>query len=251
MTSANITPELLKAFAPGGTLRASINLGNPVLARTDKDTRRPKGVSIDLADALGEVLGLPVELVVFNTAIKSVEAVVSEHADVGFFAIDPQRATAIHFTPPYVLIEGCYMVREASHFQANGEIDAAGHRVVVSKGSAYDLYLSRELKHATIVHAPTSAAVVDLFVEQRLDVAAGVRQQLEADARRLGGMRLLPGRFMMIRQAMGMPKSRGTEATQFLSTFVEHMKANAFVADALKRHHIEGTSVAPAHRAGE
>ncbi len=243
-----VTPELQKAFAPNGTLRASINLGNPILAKADKGSGQPVGVSVDLAHALGERLGLPVELVLSDTAAKSVDAVTNEQADVGFFAIDPLRGAGINFTPPYVLIEGCYLVREASPLRTNEEVDVAGMRVAVSKGSAYDLYLSRELKHATVVHAPSSAGVVNMFIEQELDVAAGIRQLQEAEARRLSGLRLLPGRFMVIQQAMGLPKSRGGDAAKFLSMFVEDMKGNAFVADALNRHHIEGASVAPAHR---
>ena len=243
-----VTPELQKAFAPNGTLRASINLGNPILAKAGTGSDRAVGLSVDLAHALGQRLGLRVELLLFDTAVKSVDAVTSEQADVGFFAIDPLRGAGIRFTPPYVLIEGCYLVREASPLRTNEAVDVAGLRVAVSKGSAYDLYLRRELKHATVVHAPNSAAVVNMFIEQGLDVAAGIRQQLEVDAQRVTGLRLLPGRFMVIQQAMGLPKSRGEAAAAFLSTFIEDMKGNAFVADALRRHHIEGASVAPAHR---
>jgi polar amino acid transport system substrate-binding protein len=248
--TVHVTPELRTAFAPSGTLRASINLGNPILAMIDTASGRAVGVSVDLARALGERLGLPVELVEFNTAAKSVDAVTNGQADIGFFAIDPLRGASLHFTAAYVLIEGCYMVRETSPLRSNEEVDRAGVRVTTSKGSAYDLYLSRELKHASVVHAPTSAAVVGVFIEQKLDVAAGIRQQLEADARRLGGLRLLPGRFMVIQQAMGLPKSRGAEVAAFLSKFVEDMKATAFVADALRRHNIEGASVAPAGMCG-
>jgi polar amino acid transport system substrate-binding protein len=96
-----------------------------------------------------------------------------------------------------------------------------------------------------IERAPTSPAVVDRFIEHRLEVAAGVRQQLESDARRLGGLRLLPGRFMVIQQAMGLAKSRGADAAGYLGRFVEEMKASGFVAEALARHRIEGASVAP------
>jgi len=145
-----------------------------------------------------------------------------------------------------VLIEGCYLVKEDSPIRANDEVDVAANRVVVGKGSAYDLYLSRTLKHAQIVRSPTSPMVVDTFLEQGAEVAAGVKQQLEADARRLGGMRLLDGRFMVIQQAMGTPKSRGADAAAFLGRFVEDMKASGFVAAALRRHRIEGASVAPA-----
>ena len=242
------SPALRAAFTPTGRLRAAINLGNPILAGTDA-AGQPAGVSIDLARGFAERLGVALELVVFDTAGKSVDAVTAEQADIGFFAIDPVRGAGIAFTAAYVLIEGSYLVRDGSPLQANDEIDRAGHRVAVGKGSAYDLYLSRELKAAEIVRAPSSPAVVDTFVAQNLDVAAGVRQQLEADARRIPGLRLLPGRFMVIQQAMGLPKGRGAEATAELAAYVEEQKTSGFVAEALARHGIQGASVAPAEKA--
>jgi polar amino acid transport system substrate-binding protein len=144
-----------------------------------------------------------------------------------------------------VLIEGCYAVRDASPLKAMDEVDRAGMRVVVGKGSAYDLFLSRELKEATLLRAPSSPAVVEFFLEQGAEVAAGVKQQLEADAARLGGLRLLPGHFMVIRQAMGCPKARGEAAAAALAAYVEEMKRSGFVAEALKRHNIQGAAVAP------
>lgn len=240
------TPDLIRAFAPTGTLRASINLGNPILANKHPSTGEPFGVSIDLATAFAKCLGVGIEFVVFDAAGKSVEAVKGEQADIGFFAIDPLRGEGISFTAPYVLIEGSYMVPNDSPLTSNDEVDRTGARVTVGKGSAYDLYLTRELKHAEIVRAPTSPTVVDVFVEQKLEVAAGVKQQLEADLMRFPHHRLLPGRFMVIQQAMGMPKSRGPEAAAFLAQFVEDMKASGFVDEALQRHHIQGASVAPA-----
>jgi polar amino acid transport system substrate-binding protein len=145
-----------------------------------------------------------------------------------------------------VLIEGSYLVRQESPLTDNAQVDQAGHTVVVGKGSAYDLYLSRELKHAQIERAVSSPAVVQTFVESTADVAAGVKQQLEADAARLPGLRLLPGRFMVIQQAMGLPKGRGDEALRVLAAFVEEAKASGFVAEALRRHGIQGAAVAPA-----
>jgi polar amino acid transport system substrate-binding protein len=239
------SPALLAEFAPTGVLRASINLGNPILAKAGADGQ-PFGVSVDLARGLAKHLGIAIELVVFDAAGKSVDAVTNEQADFGFFAVDPLRGAGIHFTAPYVLIEGSYMVPQASAIHSNDEVDIAGLRVVVGKGSAYDLYLTRELKHATIVRAPTSPTVVDTFLAQGCEVAAGVKQQLEADALRVPGVRLLPGRFMLIQQAMGLPKSRSAEAVAVLRAFVEEMKQSGFVADAIKRHNIQGASVAPA-----
>ena len=238
-------PDVVAAFTPTGKLRASINLGNPILANRGQDGQ-PVGVSIDLAREFGKWLGVEVELVVFDAAGKSVEAVTAEQADIGFFAIDPVRGAGLSFTAPYVLIEGAYLVRDASPIRDNAQVDHADVVVTVGKGSAYDLYLTRELKAAQIVRAPTSPAVVDTFLAQGHDVAAGVRQQLESDAARLGGLRLLPGKFMVIQQAMGLPKGRDERAANALRTFVEQMKQQGFVADALVRHRIEGASVAPA-----
>jgi len=238
--------EIKQAFTPTGALRASINLGNPILAHRNAQTGEPGGVSVDLAREFAQLLGVPLELVVFDTAGKSVEAVTNEQADIGFFAVDPVRGAGINFTAPYVLIEGAYLVEQGSPLKQNEEVDRAGTRVVVGKGSAYDLYLTRELRQAEIVRAPSSPAVVDTFREQKLDVAAGVKQQLEADAARLGGLRLLPGRFMVIQQAMGLPKSRPAQAASFLADYVERQKASGFVAEALSRHGIQGASVAPA-----
>ena len=246
MSFATPTPDLVSRIAPSGTLRAAINLGNAVLAGRDDATGAAKGVTVDLAGELAKRLGVRLELVVVDGAAKSVDAVVGDRADVGFFAIDPQRGADVAFTPPYVLIEGCYLVRADSPLHANEEVDRAGHVVVVGGGSAYDLHLTRALQHATIVRAPTSQTVVQTFLDQHADVAAGVRQQLEADARRLGGVRLLDGRFMVIRQAMGIAKRRGDEAARWLGGFVEGVKGDGHVAAALARHGIDGASVAPA-----
>lgn len=230
-------------LAPRGTLRAAINLGNPVLASRDGATGEPRGVSVDLARELALRLGLPVELIVYEAAGKVVDALRTGAWDVAFLAIDPKRALEIAYTPPYVEIEGAYLVREDSPIRANAQVDAPGVRVVVAQGAAYDLHLSRELEHATIVRAPAPAAVIDTFLAGGGDVAAGVKQQLEADAKRHPGVRLLPGRFMVIRQAMGTPRGRDAGA-RCLAAFIEAMKSSGFVARALARHGIEGAAVA-------
>ena len=232
------------ALAPSGTLRAAINFGNPILAVRDAATGEARGVSVDLARELGRRLEVPVELVLYTAAGKVVEGIKKGEWDIGFFAIDPVRAADIDFTPAYVVIEGAYLVPGSSAIARNEDVDREGVRVVVGRGSAYDLYLTRELKKAKIVRAPTSPAVTDMMLADRIEVAAGVKQQLEADAKRLPGLRLLDGRFMVINQAMGIPKGRAV-GTAYVSEFVQQMKASGFVANALKRHGIEGAAVAP------
>ena len=244
-TQPTVSPEIIKALAPDGRLRAAINFGNPILANRDAKTGEAVGVSVDLARELGRRLNLPVDLVTFNAAGKVVEAVTANEVSIAFVAIDPQRAVSTFYSAAYVVIEGAYLVRENSPLKANEEVDRAGHRIAAAKGSAYDLYLSRELKNAKIVHAPTSQAVTDTFLAQNLEVAAGVKQQLQMDAARVPGVRLLPGRFMVINQAMGTPISRAA-AGEYLKAFVEEMKASGFVAASLERHGIKGAAVAAA-----
>lgn len=233
-------------LAPSGKLKAAINFGNPILATRMPDGT-PRGVSVDLANELGKRLGVPVELVTFTSAGQSVDAVTNARVDIGFVAIDPVRGAGMYQTAPYVVIEGAYLVKSGSPITRNEEVDRPGVRVVVGNASAYDLHLTRELKNAKLVKAPTSPLVTDHFLANNLEVAAGVKQQLEADAKRVGGVRLLPGRFMVINQAMGLPKGRDN-AARYVEAFIEEMKASGFVAQALARHGIEGAAVAPPGR---
>ena len=230
------------ALAPTGKLRATINVGNPILAGCHRTTGEPFGVSVDIARELAHRLGTALECVVVEAAAKSVATVAEGLADVGFFAIDPVRGAAIAFTEPYILIEGCYLVPQDSPITSNSQVDAPGTRVAAGAGSAYDLFLTRELKRATIVRVPTSPAVVGAFIEQGLEVAAGVKQQLQADAARHRGLRLIEQPFMVIRQAMGVAKTRGEVAAQYLRAFVDELRASGFVREALARHRIQGAT---------
>lgn len=232
-------------IAPTGVLRVVINLGNPILARQESPAAQPTGVSVDLAQALAKRLNLPLALIPVTSAASSVEAVTRGDADIGFFAIDPIRGQDIAFTPAYVVIEGSYLVRTNSPLLRNEEVDQIKHTVVVGKGSAYDLFLTRELRNAKLIRVSTSPEVVPFYFSGDYDVAAGVKQQLEIDAKRLGGLRLLPGRFMLIEQAMGQPKKSHPSAQTELANFISEMKSNNFVRNSLQRHQIDGAVVAP------
>lgn len=229
------TTDIASLIAPRGRLRAAINVGNPVLAHKRADGSAA-GVSVDLAARMAAQLGLPLDLQLFEAAAHSVDAVTQGQADVGFFAVDPVRGAGIGFSAPYVLIEGAYMVRSDSALTDNAQVDVAAHEVVVGQGSAYDLYLSRALKHARILRAPTSPAVVDVYLQSQGDVAAVTSHP---------GLRMLPGHFMLIQQAMGLPRDRGDAALQWLAAFVEEAKASGFVARALAQHQVQGAVVAP------
>lgn len=230
MTDAR-TAALAADLAPTGTLRASINLGNPVLAQGTPDA--PAGVTVDLAREIGARLGLPVELLCFDAARKSYEAMATGRADLCFLAVDPAREAEVAFTAPYVLIEGVYVVPRDSALRTPADVDAPGVRVGVKAGSAYDLHLGRTLAHATVVRGEEG---VDTFAEQGLEAGAGIRQPMTAyAAARPTEVRLIDERFMEIRQAVGTTLDRSPETVAFLRTTVEELKANGFVSDALAR----------------
>lgn len=240
----NIDEIGMNALMPRATLRAAINLGNPILAIRGTEDGMPTGVSVDIATELAARLGVQLELVTYAAAGTVVEAAKSDEWDIAFVAIDPLRGLDMNYTAPYVVIEGAYMVREDSAIRDNLDVDRSGNRVVVGRGSAYDLFLTRTLTAAEIVRAATSPAVTDTMLAAGHEVAAGVKQQLQADARRLPGLRLLEGSFMAINQAMAMPKGQ-ERAMPYLRHFVESLKASGFIALALDRHQIDGAAVAP------
>jgi polar amino acid transport system substrate-binding protein len=239
-------PDVVKDLAPTGKLRAAINLGNMVLAQKDPVTGELRGVTVDLAGELARRLAVSLQLVPFDAAGKVFEALKSSAWDVAFLAIEPVRAAEIAFTAPYVLIEGVYMVRKDSPLRSVAEVDRPGVRIAVNKASAYDLYLTRTIKHAALMRAENG---VDLFVKDKLEVAAGVKQPIVEFAKTHPEMRVMDGRFMEIRQAMGTPRARyqGREAApRYLHAFVEEMKASGFVAKALARSNQADAAVAPA-----
>jgi len=244
-----VSSEVLKDLAPTGKLRAAINLGNAVLAQPDAGTGKPKGITPDLAMELGRRLGVPVELVVYQAAGKVFDAVKDGAWDVSFVAIEPVRAAEIEFSAPYVIIEGTYMVRTDSPLKAIADVDRSGVRIAVGVGSAYDLYLTRTLKNATLVRAPVGGgrAMIEMFVNDKLEAAAGVKQPLVAYASDHPEMRVMDGHFMEIQQAMGTPKGRLAGAA-YLRAFVEEMKASGFVADAIKRSNQSAAVGPPAAR---
>jgi len=236
-------------LAPTGTLRAAINFGNPVLAQRDPVSGEPRGVSVDLARELSWRLNVPVELIPYDAAGKVTAAATSGAWDVAFVAIDPARAADIDFTAPYVIIEGTYLVPASSPLRTIEEVDREGVRVAVSNKSAYDLYLARVLKRAQLVRAPSPPASMEMFVRDRLEAAAGVKQPLVEFAKSDSNYRVIPGRFMVIEQAMGTPRGRGNGA-RYLRAFIEEVKASGFVARALERSGQRDAVVAPPSSGG-
>lgn len=236
------TPDLVRELAPTGKLRVAINFGNAVIAQRDPNSGEARGVSVDLAYALGQVLQVPVELVAFDAAGKVVDALANDQWDLAFLAIDAKRGENMAFTSPYLMIEGTYLVRADSRFHETDELDSDGVRIAVGAGAAYELYLSRNLKRAQIIRRPTAAEAFQSFLDQDLDAVAGVRQVVDGFARRQSGLRILHGLFMSISQALAIPRTRAG-SVEFLNYFIKAKVADGSVAESVKRSGEEGVKL--------
>ena len=238
-----LTPAAKSELAPAGKLRVGINYGNFLLVNQDPASGEYRGIAVDLGRELGRRLGAPVELVPFATAGKLADAVKTGAWDVAFLGNEPQRAGDIAFSPAYLEIEATYLVPAGSKIRTIADVDREGVRIATAVNSAYDLYLSRTLKHATLVRANAIQGSYDVFVKDKLEVLSGLRPRLVTDAETLPGSRVLEGRFTAVQQSVGTPQGRPAAAA-YLSEFAREIKTSGFVAEAIERHAVRGVSVA-------
>jgi polar amino acid transport system substrate-binding protein len=239
-----ISPETRAELAPGGKLRVGINHSNFLIVTPGSPFGAPKGIAPDLALELAGRAGVPVEWVSFDAAGKLADAVKDAVVDVGFLGNEPQRADVIAFSPAYVELPVTFLVPEGSPIRSLADVDRAGVRIAVSARSAYDLYLSRNLKHAQLARAEGIAASVKLFVEQKLEALAGLKPGLMEEAAKIRGARLLEGQITSVQQSIGAPKSRQA-AAKYLRDFVEDAKRSGLVARTVEKHGVKGINVAP------
>ena len=219
-----------KVLAPHGRLRAAINFGNTQLAQADPVTGEARGISVALARELAARLGLELDLVRYTTAGSVVEALGRDEWDIAFLAVDPARAERIAFTSPYIVIEGSYAVHENSSIRSPDEVDRSGVRISLTRGSGYDLFLTRTIKHAALVRSATVDEAIREFAAGTCEVLASITHSLLIYARKTKGMRLLEPSFMTIGHAMAVPKGR-SEAAAYVNAFIDGIRAASFVAE--------------------
>jgi polar amino acid transport system substrate-binding protein len=239
-----ISGEARKELAPGGTIRVGLNYQNFLLVLKDAPDGTPTGIAPDLARELAKRAGLPVEFVRFDAAGKLADAVKSGAWDVAFLGAEPLRASEIAFSAAYLEIPVTFLVPAGSSIKNIQEIDAAGVRVAVSEKSAYDLYLSRSLKHARLVRTQGIDASFRMFVEQKLEALGGLKPRLVSDSAALPGSRILEGQITAVQQAIGVPNGR-SEAAKFVREFAEQAKASGLVGRTIEKHKVRGVTVAP------
>ena len=230
-------------LTPTGKLRVGVNMSNFLLTRTDEKTGQPAGVAVDLGRELGRRLGVPVEIIPYPNPGALADAAPSGAWDVGFLGAEPQRANEIDFTAAYVEIEATYLVPAGSSLRSIADVDRDGIRIAVPTKSAYELYLTRSLKNAKLVHEKGADNAFKRFVDDKLDALAGLKPRLVTDCDKLPGSRIIEGRFTAVQQAVGTPKGRNA-AAQYLREFVEDIKASGLVANTIEANGVRGLTVA-------
>jgi polar amino acid transport system substrate-binding protein len=242
--SQHATPGARTELAPSGKLRVGINHSNFLLVNPGSPHGAPKGIAPDLALELGKRMGVPIEYVSFDGAGKTADAIRDAAVDVGFIASEAERASVIEFSSAYLELPATYLVPAGSPLRSLADVDRQGVRIAISNRSAYDLYLTRTLKHAQLVRVEGIPASVKLFTDQKLEALAGLKPGLLAEAQKLPGSRLLDGHFTAVQQSIGVPKKRAA-AAKYLVDFVEDAKRSGLVAQLVEKHGVKGVNVAP------
>ena len=236
--------DVIAELAPTGVLRAGINLSNVLLVSGKSPSGEPEGVAPDMAREIALRLGVPVAYVPFARPGELADAAGTGVWDIGLIAAEPARGETIAFSPAYALIEATYLVPADSPLKNIDDADRPGVRIAIAARSAYDLWLSRHLRHAELVRAPSLDASYETFVADQLDALAGLRPRLLQDVEKLPDARILDGKFTAVQQAVGTAKANQAGA-RFIRDFVEEAKASGLVARLIERHHVRGLSVAP------
>jgi polar amino acid transport system substrate-binding protein len=234
---------LVLEMAPTGTLRVALNMINFLLISGKNSEGVPVGVAPDLARTIAERIGVPLQLIQYGSPGELADDADKNVWDIGLIGAEPVRAQKIDFSTAYVEIEATYLVPAGSSLKHASEVDRPGNRIAVSARSAYDLWLTRNIQHAQLLHAEGFEATFALFVEQKLEAMAALKPGLLGDVARLPGSRILEGNFTTVQQSIGVPKGRLAAAT-YLQAFVDEIK-RGLVAQLIAKHNVKGLSVAP------
>ncbi len=237
-------PAVRAQIAPHGVLCAAVYLGNFLLVTGRSSTGEPTGIAPDICRAIAQRLGVELNLMGFETQEEVVNSAADGKCGIVLVGSDPARAQRVTFTPAYVELQASYLVPANSSIVDVSQVDQPGIRIASFFKSAYDLWLQRNLKHATLVHADSVQASNELFVREKLDALAGLKTGLVAAAQKIPGARILDGQFTGIQQAIATQKSH-LEAIEFLSACVQEFITSGLVTALIKKYEVQGLSAAP------
>ena len=236
---------IIEQLAPKGYLRAAINLSNFLLVTGTDDQGNPEGVSPDLAKALANELNIEYKLIPFKRPGELADAVIDDVWDIGNIANESERAKSITFSHPYTLIESTFLVRESSKINSLKDVDKKDVRIAVAERSAYDLWLTENIKNAELIRAKSIDLSFKIFEDNSYEVLAGLKPRLIDDLKNTKNCKILPGAFTFIKQCIG-SKPGNPEAEKFINNFIEKNIKNGFIESLLLKYNVLGKLSVPA-----
>jgi len=242
-----ISPEVRSQLAPHGVLSAAVYLGNFLLVTGRSPSGEPTGIAPDICREIARQLEVELNLIGFETQDEVVDSAATGRCGIVLVGSDPARAKKVTFTPAYIELEATYLVMGDSPIQKISQVDQPGVRIASFVKSAYDLWLQRNLQHATLVHADSVQASNELFANEKLDALAGLKTGLLNAAQSIPGSRVLDGQFTGIQQAIA-TKTSNLEAIQFLTGCVERFISTGLVADLIQKYQVQGLAPAPLYK---
>jgi polar amino acid transport system substrate-binding protein len=235
------------ALAPTGTLRAAFLATNPMQGTLDPRTREVAGPAADVARELGRRMGAPVSFQPLPGVPSVIEAVRSGSADIGFLAYDATRAEQVAFTQAYILGHNSYIVRAESPIRALADADGEGVRVASREGVAVDLFLSRNLQRAELVHLPRETEdgeATRMLLAEEIDAYAANTERLAAVAADEPRIRVIDGSLMFAEQSIVVPQENAAGVAQ-LNAFIDEARSSGFLQSIVDRYGLAGVEVAP------
>ena len=230
---------ILKQLAPRGYLRAAINLSNFLLVTGKEANGDPQGVSPDMARALAHELGVDIELISFSRPGELADAIFEDKWDIGNIANESERAKSITFSLPYTSIESTFLLRKHLNFNTIKDIDQEGIRIAVAERSAYDLWLTENIKNADLIRAKSIDESFSIFQENKYEVLAGLRPKLTDDVKKTKDCLILNESFTYINQCIG-SKPNNLEAASFINKFIKKNIKNGFIKSLLIKYNVLG-----------
>jgi polar amino acid transport system substrate-binding protein len=243
-SSTGPTQDARQALAPTGKLRVGLQLGSPHNVVRDSVSGEMKGVGFDLGRELARRMGVPFEPVTYPSVGALLDAGKTGAWDVAFVGFSPERAKEWNFTGLHLEIEFGYLVPGGSSISTMADIDRPGIRVAVQEKSQPDVFLSRTLKNAVVVRAPSLAGTLEVLKSGRADAIFSIKPSLFEASNQLPGSRVLDGRAGVDPHAMALPKDRDL-GVAYARQFIEAAKSEGLVQGAIERVGMRGAVVAP------
>jgi len=235
----SVSPQIKSTLAPTGVLRVGVYLGSPTSLVRVGPSGESFGIALELGKALGQQLGVPVQVIEFPRVAEVIVAIKDEKVDMTFTNATAARAKEIDFTAPLVQLELGILVPTNSSIKNFGDVDKQGVRLGVSQGSSSQSVLGQRLKQTMIVPVPSLEVAASKLQNNELDAFATNKGILFELNEKLSGFQVLQDRWGLENLAIAIPKGR-EDALPFLNVFAQKVRESGQLDLMAKRAGLRG-----------